>query len=314
MISLVLCTYNGEKYIEKQLTSIVNQTVLPDEIIVCDDISIDDTLNIIYSFKEKYNNIKWQVIKNKNKLGFANNFINALKFANGDYIFLSDQDDIWELDKISNMLNIIENNNKINILFSSYDCIDQNDMPINYKYTINKSIFYNFLSKIFKVVKYTYFDFIKSMNVAGMSMCIKKSFLDSFLSLKVANLKYHDLFLALFASLIGSLYFYNNRLVKYRMHDNNLIGLKSAIGIKEDRKEWLLYNIENQKLMKHFLLNNDCEKNRITELNELIKFNLNRIEIMKSKSLLRLLNNIKNIRFYSSIFAYFGDFYYILNN
>ena len=143
MISLVLCTYNGEKYIEKQLTSIVNQTVLPDEIIVCDDISIDDTLNIIYSFKEKYNNIKWQVIKNKNKLGFANNFINALKFANGDYIFLSDQDDIWELDKISNMLNIIENNNKINILFSSYDCIDQNDMPINYKYTINKSIFYN---------------------------------------------------------------------------------------------------------------------------------------------------------------------------
>ena len=312
MISIALATYNGKKYIEKQLLSIVNQSVVPDEIVITDDCSTDDTIDFINDFKDKYNSIKWKVVVNNTQLGFAKNFIKSISLTEGDFIFLSDQDDIWERNKIHEMIKKIKSNDKIDILFSSYRCIDGNDNIIDFQYKINNSIYLTILTKIFDVNKYTYKSFIKSMNIAGMSMCIKKRVIKNFLKLDINTIKYHDLFLSLFASIKDGLYFYNKVLTNYRLHNDNVIGLKSAVGIKEDRISWLTYNINNQVLIKDFLLNNRIDNKYIKQLIEIIEFNNNRISIMENKRLLNAILNIIKICLFPSLLSYFGDIAYIM--
>ncbi len=105
MVSVCIATHNGEEYIESQISSILPQLRENDEIIVSDDGSKDRTLDIVNAFKDK--RIKVHILKSepvlKKHSNFYNatkNFENAIKNANGDFIFLCDQDDIWYNNKI----------------------------------------------------------------------------------------------------------------------------------------------------------------------------------------------------------------------
>src|SRR5665811_1112374 len=97
-ISVVLCTYNGEKYLHEQLNSILNQTYPIYEIIVQDDCSTDSTWDILQTYKDKYPIIK--CYRNKVNLKAHANFISAFKRATGDFISPSDQGDIWMKHKL----------------------------------------------------------------------------------------------------------------------------------------------------------------------------------------------------------------------
>lgn len=119
-VSICLCTYNGEKYLKEQLQSIVNQTMLPDEIVVCDDCSTDKTVDILNDFAKSNPFILWKIFVNKHNVGWKVNFRNCIERAEGDYIFLSDQDDVWKLDKIETMMHTIQGNDKIELLLSKY--------------------------------------------------------------------------------------------------------------------------------------------------------------------------------------------------
>lgn len=92
-ISVALCTYNGGKYIAEQLSSILNQNYVIDEIQIGDDGSTDDTIDIINDFKKRHENIFLTL--NQRRVGITDNFENTIKRCRGDYICLSDQDDIW---------------------------------------------------------------------------------------------------------------------------------------------------------------------------------------------------------------------------
>lgn len=107
-VSIVLCTYNGAKFLREQLDSIVQQTLQPYEVIAQDDGSSDDTLNILQDYAKKYPYIK--VCKNQKEHGINNNFFSAMQRATGDFIAISDQDDIWEPDKLEAMTNAIGDN------------------------------------------------------------------------------------------------------------------------------------------------------------------------------------------------------------
>ena len=98
MISVALCTYNGAQFIREQLNSILCQTTNVDEIVICDDGSSDDTLSIINSYCSKTDIIR--VYQNQDKLGVSKNFQKAIDLCHGDLIFLSDQDDIWQANKV----------------------------------------------------------------------------------------------------------------------------------------------------------------------------------------------------------------------
>jgi glycosyltransferase involved in cell wall biosynthesis len=97
VISVCLASFNGQKYIKEQIDSILVQLSGVDELIVSDDGSTDNTLNVIAG----YNDARIKVFHNENRKGVVGNFENALMHAKGDYIFLSDQDDVWLKDKVT---------------------------------------------------------------------------------------------------------------------------------------------------------------------------------------------------------------------
>lgn len=104
-VSVVMCTYNGELFLEEQLRSILNQSYPITELIIQDDGSTDRTWEILNSFKSKYPII--QIYRNKGVHGVNGNFISAMHKATSSFIAIADQDDIWELDKIENQIGII---------------------------------------------------------------------------------------------------------------------------------------------------------------------------------------------------------------
>lgn len=114
MISVCMATYNGQKYIEEQLRSILQQISDEDEIIISDDGSKDETLSIISTIDDS----RIKIYVNDGTHGFTHNFENALSKSNGDIIFLSDQDDIWTENKVQTVLKELEK-----VDFVTHDCI-----------------------------------------------------------------------------------------------------------------------------------------------------------------------------------------------
>lgn len=102
-ISIAMATYNGAKYLQEQLDSFILQSRLPDELVVCDDGSSDETVDILKEFAS-IASFTVRVICNKNNLGYTKNFEKALSLCSGDLIFLSDQDDVW----FKNKLEVVE--------------------------------------------------------------------------------------------------------------------------------------------------------------------------------------------------------------
>ncbi len=100
-ISIVMCTYNGERYLREQLDSLLRQTRAADEIVVQDDCSTDSTMQILAEYSRKHPCLK--VCANKERMGYNRNFLKAVASATGELIALSDQDDVWRGDKLAVM-------------------------------------------------------------------------------------------------------------------------------------------------------------------------------------------------------------------
>lgn len=110
-ISIAMATYNGAQYIQEQLQSFVDQTRQPDELIITDDCSTDETEAIVLEFA-KTAPFEVEFHRNENNLGYCGNFNAALMKATGDLVFLSDQDDVWFPLKIEHMLGVAERNSQ----------------------------------------------------------------------------------------------------------------------------------------------------------------------------------------------------------
>jgi glycosyltransferase involved in cell wall biosynthesis len=102
-----MAAYNGSPYIEVQIISILKQLGRADQLIIVDDKSTDDTVEIIKKFKDP----RIQLISNANNVGAALTFNRALQEASGDIIFLSDQDDYWHVGKVATVVNMLQTGN-----------------------------------------------------------------------------------------------------------------------------------------------------------------------------------------------------------
>ena len=127
-ISVAMATYNGEKYIVDQLESIRTQTHAVDEVIICDDCSTDETVEVVKRFILEHKlEDRWQIEVNQHNLGYASNFISALQKTTGDYIFFCDQDDIWVPDRVEVMTGLMEENTEICLLCSEFESFEESE-------------------------------------------------------------------------------------------------------------------------------------------------------------------------------------------
>ncbi len=107
-ISVAMPTYNGAAFLKEQLDSIISQLTVEDEIVISDDGSTDETLQILHSYEESDVTIR---IIDGPKAGIKKNVENALAHCTGDYIFLADQDDIWFPDKVNRVMECFSDKN-----------------------------------------------------------------------------------------------------------------------------------------------------------------------------------------------------------
>src|ERR1700751_2230018 len=101
-ISVALCAYNSSRYGEEQLESIASQSRLPDEVVICDDDSVDDTPSILERFRKEAP-FDVRIHRNETNLGVTRNFEKAIALCSGDIIALSDCDDVWRGDKLERL-------------------------------------------------------------------------------------------------------------------------------------------------------------------------------------------------------------------
>jgi glycosyltransferase involved in cell wall biosynthesis len=123
-ISVVIASYNGEKYIAEQLGSICRQTLAPDEVVICDDCSTDGTVRAAEETAAKYDGIKFRISVNPSPLGCDRNFERAISLAAGDVIYLADQDDIWLPDRLEIMQSILDNSPQPGAVFCDSRIVD----------------------------------------------------------------------------------------------------------------------------------------------------------------------------------------------
>ncbi len=207
-ISVALCSCNGEKYIYEQLLSIVNQTRRPDEIVVFDDASEDGTWGIIESFVRKYPAIRWRVKQNTSRKGVRLNFAQVIMNASSDFIATSDQDDIWEANKLESLLDIISRRN-VALVHTAVQLIDAKGNFLEVKDETPSEL---------SLKSYI----LRGNNVTGCT-CFFRSELKEKLNPFPQNFYYHDRWMAIIAYNNGGIYFYNQPLVRYRQHSANVV-------------------------------------------------------------------------------------------
>lgn len=213
--SVALCTFNGEKYLRKQLDSILEQTVAVDEIVVCDDLSTDATLSTLNQYKETFPNI-FKIHANEKNLRSVKNFEKAISLCENEIVFLCDQDDMWIPEKVEVILNQFKISPELQVIATNAFIInDDEDM-------LNVSTIYDIPSKTTKEMKEILF--FHQNFCTGATIAMRKEFADDLMPFPPENLFHHDEWIALKASLKNQLLFLNDRLIKYRIHQNQLVG------------------------------------------------------------------------------------------
>ncbi len=275
-ISVALCTYNGSQFIEQQICSILNQTVKIDEIIICDDQSTDTTILILKKLQK--DNPEITIIENKINVKSTKNFEKAIALTTGDYIFLSDQDDLWKKNKVEKILNVFKLNPTAEGVFSNGDLIDENNTIFTNK-TIWDSVF--FYEKEFKK-PIDFFDIIaKNGNVVtGATLCIKKEIKSFIIPISEENL--HDEWIASLLALRKTLFYSTENLISYRIHGNQQVGMKRLEKIDNmTSKKRIILGLEKPTKFTDYLILSKKIFLKQKELLNFKKYNFEFIDVEK---------------------------------
>lgn len=207
LISVAMCTYNGERYLAEQLDSIVKQSYRRLEIVVVDDCSTDGTMAILREYAACDSRIR--VIENDTNLGFVRNFSKAMQVCQGDYIALADQDDIWFENKIERLYEEIGDNL---LIYSRIAVVDAGARPLGREFPKTERIDGNCALSLLLA------------NCVTGHACLLRSELLQLAEPLLQNAAYHDQLLAIVAaSQQGRLKAGSEVLSYYRSHEDNAV-------------------------------------------------------------------------------------------
>lgn len=228
-ISVAMTTYNGAKYIIPQLDSLLAQTRVIDQLVICDDCSQDKTVDIIREYFQQTDFTGLKLVVNDKNLGYIKNFYQAISLCEGDLIFLCDQDDIWCPEKIEIMTKLFEEHPEMSALNTSFCKIDANGVPYD-SFNSEKRNNYGLLPNPVEpdsIMEISFEQIIWKNISPGCTMAFRSS-LQSFFVKNATGFSPHDWELNVFASICRGLYYYNSPLIDYRIHDSNTLGMSAG--------------------------------------------------------------------------------------
>ncbi len=221
-VSVCMGTYNGEKYIEEQLESILHQTKTPEEVILCDDGSTDNTVALIRGFIEQNHlEASWKLYCNQENKGYPGNFYYAMSLCTREVVFLADQDDIWQERKIERMCEAMEQEEKCKVLCCKFGLIDEAGSDIHALMSPVKS---NGSSRRRKV---TVADVFYKCEWPGMVLCYRNEWYreNVFLQSRIP----HDFLICAMAAEEDGFVQLDEELAYHRRHGNNAGGEEHRI-------------------------------------------------------------------------------------
>lgn len=241
-VSVAVCTYNGEAFIKQQIQSILEQSVPVDEIIICDDGSLDNTITEAESILCECR-IKYKIEKNPQSLGVTKNFEKCINMCSGDVIFTSDQDDIWRYDKVEKLRRVFLEDKSCVMTFSDANIVDAEGKKI-------KSSLYEkdgFMQEDFSYKKYI--DEILRLNytVYGCTMAFRRNFVLEIIPF-VESTANHDAWIMCCAGFFGNVTYVPEQLISYRIHGSNQVGSISG------NKKWDSIIAQQDEFDRYFAL------------------------------------------------------------
>lgn len=282
-VSVVLSTYNGVEFLPQLLDSLRCQTRMADEVIISDDASTDDSVDLVRSYIEMYGLENWRLITHEINVGWKTNFKRAILACNGDLIFPCDQDDIWDEHKIELMSEIMENSPNINLIACQVDPFYEGKSD-NYRADLLSAG-----DEETRIVDLTGNGFLYVMR-PGCSYCLRATFAHDIAPWWKDDFP-HDAVLWRFAAITGSLAIFQRPLVKFRRHENN--ASTRGFVTRDSRMAEVRYYIDFFDQVKGYLIENESMTGQL----KLLIDNLHRW----FNARMRLLEGNRDIQIFSSL-------------
>ena len=217
-VSVAMCCYNMAAFIEEQLASLVRQTRLPNELVVCDDGSDDQTVAIVRAFAASAP-FEVRIVQNDPRLGCNKNFEKAISLCNGDIIFLCDHDDVWHEQKIEILLALMRDDH-IGAAFGDADVVLSDLTPRGF--TLWDTCNFNPERRKRFAAGAQFSELIINNVVQGAAAAFKSSFRPAIMPIPLEW--QHDYWIALIVSAHARINFTERCVLDYRQHGGNLIG------------------------------------------------------------------------------------------
>lgn len=298
MISVALTTYNGSEFILEQLESILKQTLPVDEVIICDDVSKDDTCLKIEKYLLEHQISNVSLIKNEKNLGYKRNFIKAMMLCHGDFVLLSDQDDIWLPNKVQRMIETMKKD-EIKVLASSFECVNTKGNPL---YEREEGTYHN--DGLYKLqplkskecIKISFKELLRENYFQGASLCIRKEVVKEVCE-TFQDYITHDWFINFCGAKYEGMYFLNEVLFQYRIHEKNNLGIpvlnNSLVSwfkqANQQEKRTLAFKTSSQYIQQIRESNDPYYQKNKQELDSYDQLFKNCLAILEKKQILKMI-------------------------
>ena len=203
-LSICLATYNGSAFLREQLASILPQLGVKDELIVIDDASTDDTVAILESFRDS----RIRIFRHTANRGIIKTFEHALKEASGEFLFLSDQDDIWHPEKVAKTCRAFQSSRRPTLVMTDVELIDEQGSPIRRQEKEGGPVSLGIAANLIK------------NRFRGCTMAFRRQLLDAVLPFP-DGIPMHDSWIGIISAIVGRTEYLPEPLVRYRRHSGS---------------------------------------------------------------------------------------------